>query len=181
MASRDKTALLSLQHYFFFWSDLLAEKKLSGDGKMHERHLWWWDGGSEIKFSSLISQGVYGILSHVLYIFSVYFYFVSAAPPQPFTYFRYFVLFSLCLLRFPRGQTLASKICYIDLMFLGVLVLSLTDETLGDITTLSTAFPKPRQAQLYVSYWFLFLSLPEFNLHQRRLLRRSSSLSKHDE
>lgn len=66
-------------------------------------------------------------------------------------------------------------------MFLGVLVLSLTDETLGDITTLSTAFPKPRQAQLYVSYWFLFLSLPDFNLHQRRLLRRSSSLSKHDE
>lgn len=34
MESYDKTALLSLQA--FFLSDLVAEKKLSGDGKMHE-------------------------------------------------------------------------------------------------------------------------------------------------
>lgn len=52
--------------FFFFLSDLLAEKKLSGDRKMHEWHLVWRREMEQRQWDQIfISQGLYNILIHI--------------------------------------------------------------------------------------------------------------------
>lgn len=140
MASRDKTALLSLQPYFIFFEVTYLQRGSCQEMEKCMKDISC-DDGMEAARSNfpLSSLRVYTVYCLTYYTFSAcIFTLFQLLPHNLLPIFVIFVLFSLCLLRFPRGQTLASKICYIDLMFLGVLVLSLTDETLGDITTLST-------------------------------------------
>lgn len=146
--SYDKTALLSLQAFFFFLKWPSCREK----AVRRRKNAWMTSRektGDEIEaarsnfpLSSLRVHTVYW-LTYCIY-FQCVFLLCSSCSPQPLTYSRY-LSFGLSLLpSFPGGWTLASKICYID-QFL--LLVSLTDETLGDITKYRTTL-SPNHTEL---------------------------------
>lgn len=103
---RKATIKLHFSHYgLLFWSDLLA---------------MMWDGIEAARSNfGLPSLRVYTVywLTYCIY-FQCVFILCSSCSPQPLTYSRY-LSFGLSLPpSFPRGRTPASKICYIDLIFL---------------------------------------------------------------